>query len=396
MAACEPVAPEGLVSATAIARPLDSEKSLKHESPKGSWETAAEDARPPRPERVRPIIIIGAGGIVSAAHLPAYAKAGFPVLALMDIAPGRAAELAKRAGVPNSFTTVKDAVGFAPADAVYDVAVPASEVLGVLSQLPDGVAVLIQKPMGETLAEATEIRDLCRRKALVAAVNFQLRYAPFNLAARALAARGLLGEWHDFEAQVRTYTPWHLWTFLATAPRLEILYHSIHYLDLIRSWFGNPRGIYAKTVRHPSHPNLAATKSVMILDYGDSKRVFIATNHGHDYGEAQQRSFVLWEGTTGSMRATLGVNLDYPKGKPDSLDYIHRNEMKSGWQSCAIRGDWFPDAFVGSMGALQAYVEGSVSELPSNFGDAYQTMALVEAAYLSSARPAEMIPLDGN
>ena len=361
---------------------------------KNEWESAAEASKPPRPQRVRPIIIIGAGGIVRAAHLPAYAKAGFPVAALMDVAPGKAEELAKSAGVPKSFTSVNAAVGFAPADAVYDVAVPALEILNILADLPDGASVLIQKPMGETLAEATEIRDLCRRKRLVAAVNFQLRYAPCNLAARALAERGLLGEWHDFEAQVRTYTPWHLWTFLSTAPRLEILYHSIHYLDLIRSWFGNPRGIYAKTVKHPSYPKLAATKSVMILDYGEAKRVFVATNHGHDYGEAQQRSFVIWEGTEGSMRATLGVNLDYPKGKPDSLDYIHRSEIKNGWQSCAIHGNWFPDAFVGSMGALQAFVEGSIAELPSNFEDAYQTMALVEAAYRSSAREAETLRLD--
>ena len=368
---------------------------MAHESPAENWKAAAEAARPPRPERIRPIVIIGSGGIVRAAHLPAYAKAGFPVVALMDIAPGKAAELARVADVPNSFTTVKEAVAFAPANAVFDVAVPASHVLEVLSQLPEGVPILIQKPMGETLAEATAIRDLCRRKSLIAAVNFQLRYAPFNLAAQALAARGLLGEWHDLEVQVRTYTPWHLWTFLATAPRLEILYHSIHYLDLIRSWFGNPRGIYARTVRHPSYANLAATKSVMILDYGDSKRVFIATNHGHDFGETQQRSFALWEGTDGAMRATLGVNLDYPKGKNDSLDYIHRSEISQGWQSCPIRGNWFPDAFVGSMDALQAYVEGSVSELPSHFEDAYQTMALVEAAYASSARQTEPLPLDG-
>jgi predicted dehydrogenase len=367
---------------------------LMREPTKGNWETAGQDANPPWPERPRPIVIIGAGGIVRAAHLPAYAKAGFPVVALMDIAPGKAAELAKIAGVPNSFTTVKEAVAVAPADAVYDVAVPASEVLGILAQLADGVPVLIQKPMGKTLVEARQIRDLCRRKSLIAAVNFQLRYAPVNLAARALAARGLLGEWHDCEVQIRTYTPWHLWTFLATAPRLEILYHSIHYLDLMRSWFGNPRGVYAKTVKHPSYSHLAATKSVMILDYGDSKRVFIATNHGHDFGEKQQRSFALWEGTEGSMRATLGVNLDYPKGKPDSLEYIHRSEMQNGWRSCPIGGNWFPDAFVGSMGALQAYVEGSISELPSHFEDAYQTMALVEAAYVSNERGIEPLDLD--
>ena len=49
-----------------------------------------------------------------------------------------------------------------------------------------------------------------------------------------------------------------------------------------------------------------------------------------------------------------------------------------------VSGSWFPDAFAGSMGALQAYVEGSASELPIGFESAYETMSLVEAAYRSS------------
>lgn len=69
---------------------------------------------------------------------------------------------------------------------------------------------------------------ICLERGLVAAVNFQLRYAPNNLGAVALAKAGVPGDLHDMEVQVRTYTPWQLWTFLATAPRLEILYHSIH------------------------------------------------------------------------------------------------------------------------------------------------------------------------
>jgi len=358
------------------------------------WEEAVRTAAPPRPAKPRPIVIVGAGGIVRAAHLPAYAKADFPVLALMDPAPGKASDLARDMGIARSFTSLKEMVAFAPNDAVYDVAVPASAIPGILPQLPDGAAVLIQKPMGDTLEEARQIRDLCRKKSLVAAVNFQLRYSPNNLAARALAAKGLLGEIHDMEVQVRTYTPWQLWSFLSTAPRLEILYHSIHYLDLVRSWMGNPRGIYAKTVRHPSYPKLAATKSVMILDYGEWKRVFIATTHGHDLAEEYQRSFIQWEGPEGGMRARMGVNLDYPKGKPDTLEYARRGAAPTGWHSCAIRGNWFPEAFIGSMGALQAFVEGSAAELPSSFEDAYQTMALVEAAYESSAAPAQSPRLD--
>ena len=352
------------------------------------YRAAVEASGPPKPKQPRPIVILGAGGIVRAAHLPAYAKAGFPVVAIADSAPEKAALLA--AEIPRSvaggelvrgFDSVEKAVRFAPADAVFDLAVPASGIAGILPLLPKGAAVLIQKPMGETLEEASAIREICRERGLVAAVNFQLRYAPNNLGAVALAKAGMLGDLHDIEVQVRTYTPWQLWTFLATAPRLEILYHSIHYLDLIRSWLGNPVGVYAKTVRNPQCGELAATKTSMILDYGEWKRVVVLTNHGHDFPETQC-SFVQWEGTGGAIRMEMGVNLDYPVGRPDTLRYAVRGG--SGWTDVPVSGSWFPDAFMGSMGVLQAYVEGSVEDLPIGFESAYETMALVEAAYRSS------------
>jgi predicted dehydrogenase len=355
------------------------------------YKVAVAESGAPRPKSPRPIVVLGAGGIVQAAHLPAYAKAGLPVIAIADCVPGKAANLTAEHGVGRSFDSVAEAVRFAPPDAVFDVAVPASQILTVLPLLPTGATVLIQKPMGETLEEARRIRDLCRQMGLTAAVNFQLRYAPNHLGAAALAKAGLLGELHDIEVQVRTYTPWQLWTFLATAPRLEILYHSVHYLDLIRSWLGNPLGIYAKTVRNPQCASLAATKTSMVLDYGEWKRVFLVTNHGHNFGAETQCSFVQWEGTGGAIRMEMGVNLDYPKGRPDTLAYAERASGE-GWKTVPLNGDWFPDAFAGSMGALQAYVEGSMSELPIGFESAYETMALVEAAYRSSERSAE--PLD--
>jgi predicted dehydrogenase len=360
------------------------------------YRAAVLDAMPPRPNVVRPIVILGAGGIVQAAHLPAYQKAEFPVIGIADIASERASEVAVAWKIPRSFGSIQEAVQFAPADAIFDVAVPASQIMTILPQLPAGAAVLLQKPMGETLEEATAIRDHCRQYGLRLAVNFQLRYAPNHLGALALAREGVLGELHDMEVQVRTYTPWKLWTFLAKAPRLEVLYHSIHYLDLIRCWLGNPIGVYAKTVGNPQCASLAATKSSIVLDYGDWKRVFVVTNHGHDFGDESQCSFVQWEGTNGAIRMDMGVNLDYPKGRPDRLSYsVCRGENKP-WQSVPVSGNWFPDAFAGSMGALQAYVEGSIAELPIGFESAYETMALVEAVYRSSARGGEPLPLSSD
>ena len=312
----------------------------------------------------------------------------------MDQVPERAETLAGVHGIPRTFRTVEEAVRFAPADAIFDLAVPASQFVSILPQLRDRTAVLMQKPMGETLEEAKRIREICRSKALVASVNFSLRYSPNNLAVRMLAEAGMIGEIHDIEVQISTLTPWRLWTFFASAPRLEILYHSIHYFDLIRSWLGNPHSVSAKAVKSPHTPGLAATKTAAILDYGESIRVFVATNHSHDFGPAHQHSFIQWEGLRGAAPMTMGVYLGYPTGKPDSVEYAQRGSSEASWTAIPIGGNNFPDGFMGPMGALQAYVEGSVSNLPTHFEDAYETMALVEALYRSSENGAAWVPLE--
>ena len=351
-------------------------------------EQALYEAKPPLPSESRPIVVIGAGGIVHDAHLPAYRMAGFPVAALVDANLEKATALAGKFSIPVATVSIEEAIRKSPKDSIFDVAVPAGAILDVLPLLPDGSAALIQKPMGNTLEEAEQILAICRKKGLTAAVNFQLRYAPVMLAARRMADAGLLGDVHDMEVVVNVFTPWDLWTFLATAPRLEILYHSIHYVDLVRSWFGNPKRVLAKTVRNPRTPSLSATKSMIMLDYGDWKRVHIATNHGHKFKDSQC-SYVQWEGTEGALHAVMGVNLDYPKGRPDTLSFAKTDE---GWQTLPTQGNWFPDAFVGSMGSLQAYVAGDIKTLPTSVEDAIDTMRAVEAAYISSER--DGVPLN--
>jgi predicted dehydrogenase len=336
----------------------------------------------------RPIVSIGAGGIVHDSHLPAYRKAGFPVFALIDPDQAKAAALAAEFAVPRTFSTIAEALPHLPPDCIFDIAVPASAILKVLPQLPDGAAVLIQKPMGETLAEAVAIERLCRQKGLTAAVNFQLRWAPVMQAARRYALAGLLGDVHEMEVHVSVFMPWDLWSFLATCPRLEILYHSIHYVDLCRAWFGNPRKVLAKTVRNPLTPALAATRSIIVLEYDDWKRVSISSNHAHTYS-GTQRSQVTWEGTEGALEAVMGVNLDYPVGKPDRLRYARRG---GEWETVPTEGNWFPDAFMGSMGSLQAFVAGVATELPTRVSDALDTMRTVEAAYLSSQIDGQPLP----
>jgi len=52
------------------------------------------------PSEKRPIYIIGAGGIVNTAHLPAYQIAGFNVQGIFDIATDKAKTTAENFFIP--------------------------------------------------------------------------------------------------------------------------------------------------------------------------------------------------------------------------------------------------------------------------------------------------------
>ena len=106
-----------------------------------------------------------------------------------------------------------------------------------------------------------------------------------------------LGDIVDIEVRLVVKQPWHLWTFLEGAPRLEILYHSIHYLDTIRALAGEPRGVYCRAVAHPAMPEFDDTRSTIILDYGDALRCSLLLNHTHQQQGAHGASLLKVEGT---------------------------------------------------------------------------------------------------
>jgi predicted dehydrogenase len=335
----------------------------------------------PAPHAPRPIVIIGAGGIINDAHLPAYRLAGLPVAGVYDLDAARAQLVAGRWDT-QAFATLEEAI--AVPGAVYDLALPPGAHLDVLPRLPDGAAVLLQKPMGRDLAEATAILHLARQKSLKAAVNFQLRFSPMMLAVADALERGWLGRLVDVEVHLNLVTPWHLFPFLKGMPRVEIAVHSIHYLDTLRAVLGNPVGVHARTLGHPS-TDLAQTRTTAIFDYAADKRVTFSINHNHDFGRKFQDASFRFEGTEGAAMVKLGPLLNYPEGEPDEL-WITR---KGGdWKEVPLTGKWFPHAFIGTMSNLQRFAAGEDDRLITSVEDAWHTMALAEAAFESAARPA--------
>jgi predicted dehydrogenase len=340
----------------------------------------------PRPSDPRPILIIGSGSIVQNAHLPAYRRMNFPIAGVFDIRREAAEQTAAAFGLTQVHDTLEEAC--AVPGVVFDVAVPGDQTQNVLEALPRGATVLIQKPMGRDLAAARQIRACVHDRGLTAAVNLQLRFSPGMLALRDLLERNALGALVDIDVRIVIDQPWHLWPFLEGAPRLELPYHSIHYLDAIRGIAGEPAGAWCRALTHPGLPAFRDTRSTIILDYGDRIRCSLVLNHTHRAGPEHRASQLLVEGTTGAARLTWGVNLAYPAGPADTMEVAGNG----AWRAVPLRGSWFTEAFEGPMSNLQRFAAGEDRELVGSVDDAIRTMALVEACYTSSESGGTPIP----
>lgn len=333
------------------------------------------------PEKPRPIVIVGAGGIVRDAHLPAYRKAGFTIAGIVNRDRVKAVELAGAFDIGTVFDDLDEAVASAPDEVVYDIALPASSHPRTLARLPLGSSVLLQKPMGESLTEAQKIRDICHERKLNAAVNFQLRYAPGVIAARDLIERGVIGELLDLEVRVAVETPWQLWSFLRGIEFAEFYYHSIHYVDLIRSFLGEPKRVFAHTVSHPDAPNMHGSRSAYMLDYDVPVRATITINHHIRFGLDHQEAWIQWLGTTGAIRQSLGVLMNYPHGVEDTFEIAtFDTNGNAHWDRLQIPGTWFPDAFIGTMASVMRAAEHPVAKPATSVDDAYKTMQIIDAA----------------
>ena len=87
----------------------------------------------PPASRPKPIVIFGAGSIVTDAHLPAYANAGYRVAGLYDPDLDKARALAKTHGF-TAYDTPEAAA--AAGDVVFDLATPPDAIAGILRMLP--------------------------------------------------------------------------------------------------------------------------------------------------------------------------------------------------------------------------------------------------------------------
>jgi predicted dehydrogenase len=334
-----------------------------------------------------PIGMVGAGGIVKAAHLPAYRTAGFAVSAIYDRDVGRATALAAEFGIPKVYRELAEMLDDSSIE-VMDIAVPPESQSEIVQQaIRRGKHLLCQKRLARTADEAQIQVKAAEDAGVKLAVNVSMRWAPAMRETADLIRRGVIGEVLEVLFDVKYYEYWHTWPWLVASGRLAILFDMIHILDVTRTIMGPARSVKARYGRAQDADVAGETWADIRLDYGDN----VVGRFDEDSRIPPDQTAVRFRftGSSGSISGTLGIYYDYPLGRADTLRLIPAGVDEETVLEKELPGRWVPDAFSETMSALLAAIEND--SVPGNSGrDHLETLRLVDSIY--GAGRLEMLP----
>ena len=334
--------------------------------------------------------IIGCGGIVNYAHLPAYRQAGLNVRACYDHDP----EAARRTAADHQIPTVAPTLEALLADpeiAIVDIAVtPWAQGAMALRAIAAGKHLLCQKPLCDTYAMAATVVEAARAAGVKLAVNQQMRWSAGIRVSRQLIDHGALGVLADARIDVNIQTPWQMWPWIAASDRLEIMYHSIHYQDSVRYLLGDPARVLSHHRRFPGQTEAGETRTTTLFDYGAELAALIDVGH-HNWSDEVVARFRL-TGDRGIIDGTIGLLYDYPTGRVDTVRFTSR-ETPAVWHEAALTTRWIPDAFLGPMASLMAAIAEGSEPLTSG-ADNLGTLRTVFASYRSAAEGRFVAPAE--
>jgi len=334
------------------------------------------------------IAFIGCGGIVNYGHIPSYKANGFNLIGGYDINREAAEKTAQAHGLNKVYESPEELLSD-PAVQIVDVAVVPSEQRKVVGQvIAAGKHLLCQKPFSIKYTDAVDMTALAQQAGIKMAVHQQFRWSSIIRATRAIMAEGWLGDILDVEVQVSIHTPWEMWPWIASQPRLEVLFHSIHYLDSLRFLFGDPSSVTSRHAKHPAQKIKGETKTVTTWDYANGLQILINICH-FDWSPSLYSLFRVL-GTEGVIEGTIGTNYDYPDGRSDTIKYTGRTRPEQNFES-VLPGKWIPDAFYGPMASLMEAIQTD-SEPVTSAKDNLGTLRVVEAAYRSMKEARSVSP----
>jgi predicted dehydrogenase len=326
--------------------------------------------------------IVGTGGIARR-HTEGYrAVAGdlCEVVAACDINQKTLDSFCEAYKVPLRFTNTDDLIKSGEVDVISLLTPPTVRDEVIFPAFEHGIHILVEKPFANRLSDAVSFVRAAEEAGVVLGVNQQLRHMQDALAAKEIIESGEIGGVrfiaHD---QFQNRTRVRGWR--KDEKRLEISIFSIHVLDRIRWLAGRPPEKVSAVTRHWNDDVRGETFTALTIQFSDGIVGTMVSNwHSLTIPECRLRV----DGTAGSL---LSVKKAIVSDKCILTVHPAAGEAR---QQNFVRQNAFTMAMGENMKCLLESISTG-SEFINSGRDNLQTMAIVDAAYLSASQNGEMV-----
>jgi predicted dehydrogenase len=322
------------------------------------------------------IALIGLGNIAQQ-HLIAYRAQGLTLIGGSEPDEDRRRQTGEKFGIP-TYRDYQELID-RPEVRVVDVATPhwlevREPIIRYAAER--GKPLFVQKPLMPNLSDARRLVEIVEARGTLLMVNQNSLFVPTFLALEPyLRDPQYLGRPYYFQIENRAWvdTSEHPW--FGKAERFITSDMAIHHFALARHWFGEVRSVYAMLGRDPSQTGMRGDNlSVVSLQFERGVQGLILNNWTYrgDRRRAHPHEEIVIQGDRGCVTGDTG------ELRITTLDPTPRTIVPQ------YSGAWFPDAFGLSMAHFIDALDTGRPFLCSG-RDNLNTLALVEAAYLSAA-----------
>jgi D-apiose dehydrogenase len=304
--------------------------------------------------------------------------------AVADLDPARAAQTAERFGIARTYTDLREMLEREQPDFVDIITPPNSHHALCAEAARQRVAMICQKPLAPTYAEAVGIVEMVEASATPFMVHENWRWQPWYRAVRRLMDGDVLGEVFSLSFRMRTGDGWGEDAYLARQPyfreypRLLIFETAVHFIDTFRYLLGEITTVYARTRR--LNPVIRGEDAChLVFGFGNGAAALLDANRYNEMAEEgvdPRYTFgtMRIDGSRGHLLLHAdGSILLKPLGRPTYQHaYHHENRGLAG--DCCYH---LQRHFVSTL------LEGGQFE--SHGRDYLRTLRVVEACYDSAA-----------
>ena len=325
--------------------------------------------------------LVGCGGIAHS-HIKGYrtvANELGEVVAGCDLNIETLNSFCDTYSVPHRFTNTRELIESGEVDVITLLTPPSARGEIIFPAAESGIHILVEKPFAENLTDAVSFVEAAERGGVVLAVSQQFRFMPEALAAKEIITSGEIGDVryisHD-QYQNRTRTR----GWRKDEERLEISIFSIHLLDRMRWLVGQPPETVRALTRHWDEQVRGETFSALIVHFaGDIVGTMVSNWHSLTIPECRLRI----DGTAGS------ILVQKKSATADQYTLVvQRLDGEMEQRDCSGENIFRP-AIGESMRQLLLAINTDSEPIHSG-RDNLQTMAIVDAAYLSASSGAQV------